>query len=144
MAGPRLPLTVFIVFDILERGLAKVEVVYFREDQGSIPILDWFDALPPGAILKCLTRLGRLEELGHDLRRPEADYLKAGIYELRVKHSGVNYRMLYFFHGRFVVVVTHGFSKQQAKVPARELGAALRQKAEFEGDPSMHTFRPEA
>jgi phage-related protein len=121
-----------------------MEVVYYREDDGSIPILDWFDTLSSGAILKCLARLNRLEELGHRLRRPEADYLEAGIYELRVKHLGVNYRMLYFFHERLVVVVTQGFSKQQARIPARELSGARRRKVEFEANPPAHTFQPEA
>ena len=31
-----------------------------------------------------------LEELGHELRRPEADFLKDGIYELRAKHGGMS------------------------------------------------------
>jgi len=55
----------------------------------------------------------------------------------------VNYRMLYFFHGRKVVVVSHGFSKQQAKVPTREISLALRRKKEYEANPAAHTFRPE-
>lgn len=49
---------------------------------------------------KCLVKLGRLEELGHELRRPEADYLRDDIHELRVRFQSVNYRMLYFFRGR--------------------------------------------
>ncbi len=65
----------------------------------SSPFLDWFDGLPPKAQDKCRVRIERLRELGHELRRPEADYLRDGIYELRVKHQGVNYRLLYFFHG---------------------------------------------
>jgi transcriptional regulator with XRE-family HTH domain len=82
--------------------LPRTEVIYFREKDGSTPIVDWFDDLPAGAVFKCLARLARLEELGHELRRPEADYLEDGIYELRAKHLGVNYRILYFFHGRAV------------------------------------------
>jgi phage-related protein len=126
-----------------EWDLPKTEVVYFRESDGSTPILDWFDGLPMGAVVKCLARLPRLEELGHELRRPEADYLEGGIYELRAKHAGVNYRMLYFFHGRTVVVVSHGFSKQRARVPAPEMNAALRRKDGFESNPRAHTFGPE-
>ena len=123
--------------------MPRTEVIYFRETDGSTPILDWFDELPRDAALKCLARLARLEELGHELRRPEADYLEDGIYELRAKHLGVNYRMLYFFHGRAAVVVSHGFSKQQATVPAREMNTALRRKDDFERKPRAHTFRPE-
>jgi phage-related protein len=119
------------------------EVLFYREDDGSVPMLGWLDTLQPKALDKCLVRLERLEALGQDLRRPEADYLGEGIYELRVKHSGVNYRMLYFFHGTTVVVVSHGFSKQRARVPSREIDMALRRKHRFEADPDQHTFAPE-
>jgi hypothetical protein len=34
------------------------------------------------------------------LRRPHADYLEDGIYELRWRNGTVQYRILYFFHGR--------------------------------------------
>jgi phage-related protein len=84
-------------------------------------------------------RIERLEELGHELRRPEADYLKDGIYELRAKHAGVNYRMLYFFHGRTAVVLSHGFSKQRAKVPEHEIRMAVNRKTRFELTPKQHT-----
>ena len=62
----------------------------------------WFDQIPEKAQDKCRIKIERLQELGHELRRPEADYLRDGIYELRVRLQSVNYRMLYFFHGREV------------------------------------------
>ncbi len=70
----------------------------------------------------------RLRELGHELRRPEADYLREGIYELRAKYQRVNYRILYFFAGRQAVVVTHGILKQVAAVPAKEIDLAIRRR----------------
>ena len=68
-------------------------------------LLDWLDGLVSKAQIKCLAKLRRLEELGHELRRPEADYLRDGVYELRVGLEGVNYRILYFFHGKEAVVI---------------------------------------
>jgi hypothetical protein len=35
---------------------------------------------------KCRERIRRLAELGYELRRPHADFLRDGIYELRAKH----------------------------------------------------------
>lgn len=52
------------------------------------------------ALDKCRVRIERLRDLGHELRRPEADLLRDGIYELRVRLGTLNYRMLYFFHGQ--------------------------------------------
>ena len=77
--------------------MPRTEVVFFRDDDGSVPALKWIDSLPPKARLKCLVRLGRLRERGHELRRPEADFLRDGIYELRVSLNHVQYRLLYSF-----------------------------------------------
>jgi Gp49-like protein DUF891 len=41
-----------------------------------------------------------LRELGNGLRRPEADFLRDGVYELRVSLNHVQYRILYSFHTR--------------------------------------------
>jgi phage-related protein len=100
----------------------------------------WFDQLVPKARAKCLVRLERLAELGHELRRPEADYLRDRIYELRAKHDGVNYRMLYFFHGQGAVVISHGIMKQREDVPTAEIRIAIRRMSAFASDPASHTY----
>ena len=120
--------------------MPTVELVAYREADGRVPLLEWFDELAPKARAKCVVRLERRAELGHELRRPEADYLRDDIYELRVKHQNVNLRMLYFFHRRTAVVVSHGFWKQQAKVPQRELDLAVRRRRAFEASPENHTY----
>lgn len=101
-------------------------------------MLDWFRTLSEKAQAKCLVRLERLAALGHELRRPEADYLRNGIHELRAKNGGVHHRMLYFFSGGNAVV-SHGITKQRAEVPAREIDLALARKRTFEHDPTNHT-----
>ncbi len=122
--------------------MPRIEVVFFRENDGSVPLVDWLASLPSVARAKCRVRLDRLEELGHELRRPEADYLGDGIYELRAQHAGVNYRMLYFFHGRTAAVVSHGIVKQRAAVPPKDIERAARRKTIFLNNPQRHTFVP--
>lgn len=80
-----------------------------------------------------------MEESGHELRRPEADYLRDDIYELRASYQGTHYRMLYFFHGRTAVVVSHGIVKESA-VPPREIAVAVKRKKAFQADPDKHGF----
>src|SRR5438552_14838716 len=77
--------------------MPRTRVVLYQEDDGTVPLLEWLDSLPAKAIDKCVSRIERLRELGHELRRPEADYLRDEIYELRVSLQRVNYRILYFF-----------------------------------------------
>jgi len=115
-------------------------IVYFREKNGSAPLVVWLDGLPEKAGFKCLARLRLLASEGHRLRRPAADYLRDGIYELRVRVGNVQYRILYFFHGHFSVVVSHGFTKHEAAVPPVEIEQALRRKQAFEADPAGHTY----
>jgi phage-related protein len=89
---------------------------------------------------KVRLRAARLAELGHEMRRPEADYLRDGIYELRAAVRGVQYRVLYFFHEREAVILTNGLTKEQ-RVPAREIDLALRRKRLFEDHPGKHTLK---
>ena len=115
-------------------------IVFFRDEDGSAPFLDWFDRLPQKARIQCRARLELLAEQGHQLRRPAADYLRDGIYELRAKAGRAQYRMLYFFHGRAAAVISHGIMKQEAAVPPIEIERARRRKQAFEADPRRHTY----
>ena len=92
---------------------------------------------------KCVAAVERLAELGHELRRPLADYLRDGIYELRPKSGHVNYRMLYFFHGRNVAVLASGLTKE-AEVPPAEIDRAIAHKRLFERDPNGHSYEETA
>ncbi len=121
--------------------MPRTEVVFFRESNGSVPLVGWLDSLQHSAKEKCVVRLERLAAAGHALRRPEAEYLGDGIYELRVKHGRMNFRMLYFFRGNVAVVVTHGFAKQQAMVPVGEIRLAATRMRAFEAAPETHSFR---
>jgi len=84
-----------------------------------------------------------LRNQGHELNRPLAAYLRDDIYELRVKSGNVNYRILYFFHERRAVVISHGLIKKIHKAPPKEIDRAIERKAEFERDPALHTFEGE-
>jgi len=73
--------------------MPQTAVVLFAEEDGSAPLVEWLDGQPVKVQDKCQVRVERLAELGHELRRPDGDYLRDGIYELRVRHQRVNYRM---------------------------------------------------
>ena len=120
--------------------MPKIDVVFYQEDAKTIPVLDWLDRLPVKAEDKCRVRIERLRDVGHELRRPEADYLRDGIYELRVGLRGMNYRILYFFHGRVAAVLAHGLVKER-EVPLREIEETIRRKRRFELDPERHTYK---
>src|SRR5688500_7156185 len=107
--------------------MPKTTVVLFKGEDGRVPVIQWLFAIPAQARTKCLASLERIAELGHELRRPEADYLRDGIYELRIRVQRQNYRMLYFFHGQIAAVVSHGLIKERI-VPPRDIELAIKRK----------------
>jgi len=113
--------------------------VFFRDSEGQAPVLDWMRGLNEKARDKCVIRIKRLRDLGHELRRPEADYLRDGIYELRTHFQTVNYRMLYFFHERNIVVLAHALVKE-SEIPNKHIEIALERKRRYESDPNTYTF----
>ena len=119
--------------------MPEIEVLIFAESDGSSPFLIWLDKQSPKVQDKCIVFVERLEEYGYELRRPQADYLGDGIYELRIKRQNANYRILYFFHENRAVI-SHGFMKQQDKVPEKEIEIAIKNKAKFLANPEKHTY----
>jgi phage-related protein len=118
-----------------------VEVVYYQDDDETIPMKEWMEALAsqPKHRAKCIEWIGLLRHNGHELRRPIADYLRDGIHELRPRFQKIQYRMLYFFYGRKRAVITHGIIKQTDKVPPGEINRALEMKKIYEEDPDSHS-----
>jgi phage-related protein len=90
-------------------------------------------------LANCRARIELLAQFGHDLRRPAADYVRDGIYELRAKQGHVQYRLLSFFHGRQMAVLAHALTKED-EVPKADMERAIRRKKMFEANPRAHTY----
>lgn len=122
--------------------MPETEVLFYCDADGLAPVVEWLDDLAKRdrrAFNKCRQVIVRLATFGHELRRPIADLLQDGVYELRVRVGTVNYRLLYFFHGRSVAVLAHGLTKEKA-IPETDLKLALKRKKLFEADPAKHTY----
>lgn len=119
-------------------------VVYFyADDTGKAPVLEWLRKLlrqNRKAYACCVARIRLLAEMGHELRRPHADYLRDGIYELRTRVGRVNYRVLYFFQGREVAVLSHALTKED-EVPHADIERAVQRKGQYERHPDVHRYR---
>ncbi|HEV3203637.1 MAG TPA: type II toxin-antitoxin system RelE/ParE family toxin [Gemmataceae bacterium] len=122
--------------------MPRTNVVFYCEGNGEAPFLNWLDTLPEKAQDKCRLKIERLRALGFELRRPEADFLRDGIYELRVRLRKINYRVLYFFHSNIAAVVSHGIIKERI-VPPNEIEKAVERKKRFEKDPERYTYQEE-
>jgi phage-related protein len=119
--------------------------VFYKEADGEVPVLDWLRTLrrrDRRAYAACIARIQRLAVLGHELRRPEADYLRDGVYELRIRRGRVQYRLLYCFHGQRLAVLVHTLTKE-GQVPPADIERAIRRKDAFAQDPETHSYAEE-
>lgn len=120
--------------------MPETDVWFYQEADGRVPVLEWLRELrrkDPRGYANCRKRIHLLEQHGYELRRPLADQLRKGIYELRARRGKVHHRILYFFHGRNAVVLAHGLMKKKA-VPQADMTRALRRKHALEADPDTH------
>ena len=107
-------------------------VVFYAKQDGRIPVEEFLRKLSPGARAKTARDIRLLQEFGTELREPYSKFLQDGIFELRVRFSGDNFRVLYFFRSGRTVVLTNAFIKKSNKTPPGELKRALLFKAEYE------------
>lgn len=125
--------------------MPQTEVYFYKDDDGSVPVLDWLLALQTRnerAAKKCFALVKLLRDLGSELRRPRADMLRDGVYELRTEVGNVNYRILYGFVGKDVAVLAAGLTKEKT-VPAREIDRAVERVAKYKQNPTRHRFEYE-
>ena len=122
--------------------MPKTQVVFFREKEGRAPVVDWLADLMKTnakAWANCRVKIEMLAQFGHELRRPAADFLRDGLYELRAKQGHVQYRILYFFHGRDVAILAHSLTKED-EVPDVDINRAIARKKLFAVNPKDHTY----
>ena len=56
--------------------------------------------------------------------------MRDDIYELRTGLNHINYRLLYFFDGLDIILITHGLKKEK-EVPSNEIDYAIKIKNEY-------------
>ena len=131
--------------------MAPVEIKYFQTTRGSAPALDFIkeyddktqeDQEQDGkGQSKIRAVIEQLSKQGHDCKDPYCRHLKEKIYELRARSGKLRLRLLFFFHKRTAVVLSHGFTKKRDKVPPKEIKKAIKHRELFESDPTRYTYQ---
>ena len=109
----------------------KWTVIYYETAEGKCPVMEFVDSSSLRNQAKILSLISFLEEKGPNLPRPYADLLEDGIHELRVKLSGDQIRVLYFFCYKNFIVLTHAFTKNTDKIPKSEIKKAQKVREDF-------------
>ena len=103
-------------------------IYYFVDKDGNKPVREFIRSLTEKEQAKVYAYITELKKQGNNLRRPVADYLEDGIYELRPKDN----RIFYFFYLRDRAVLVHAIKKHAQKVPENDLRLSIKRKIETE------------
>ena len=126
--------------------MPKTTVVFYQDEDERALVLEWLTLLKrrdAKGWANCKAKIERLSESGHELRRPAANLLRDGIYELRAKHHKVQYRILYFFDGKNFAILAHSVTKRDSAVDNEAIEKAIERKIKFKADPKAHTYSEE-
>lgn len=118
-------------------------IIYYENDKEESEVVDFIESQKDSNKAKILSWLSKLEEKGPLLPRPYADILTDGIHELRVKLSGNQVRVLYFFCYKDFIVLTNCFKKKTDKVPKKEIVKAKKCRVDFLGRYTEDKLREE-
>jgi phage-related protein len=108
-------------------------VEFYRTETGANPVEDFLVSLPSKVRQKAAWVLKAIEQL----QRISTQYFKKldgtdDIWEIRIIHGKDSIRLLCFWSGETIIIVTHGFKKKTDRVPQREIQLATERKKEFE------------
>lgn len=107
------------------------EIDFWTTLGGRCPVDDFLSKLDQKKDLPYIENsIAQLEKHGNQLRRPQADYLRDKIYELRVRTRNGQFRFLYFYDG-IKIIITHGFRKKTSKTPDHQINLAIGYRKDY-------------
>lgn len=122
-------LTIHHIRDILQKK--PYTLIFYETHSGRAPALEFLRSQPKPVRAEGGWLLEQLQKHGAVLGRPLVAHLENGIYELRWQIERNQYRLLFFFFGRHIIVVTNGFTKKTKRVPKVEIARACAFRAEW-------------
>ena len=105
-----------------------ISVCFFVDERGGNPVKEFIENLPLKDQAKIMAYFNELKKQGHQMRRPMADYLGEGIYELRPRDN----RIFYFFYLRETAVLLHAIRKKTDKIPQGDMNLCVKRKKQIE------------
>lgn len=106
-------------------------VDYYVKINGRCPAKEFLDDLPADHRAKIDYKIDLLEEFGSELKRPHSGPLRDKIFELRQSVGTIQYRLLYFFTGSKIIIISHCIIKKQGPVPREEIERAKEYRADY-------------
>ena len=109
------------------------EVLFYRTKSGNCPVEEFLDGLNGKQAQKVIWVLHLIEEL----EVVPSQYLKklvgtVELWEVRAQHGGDTFRLIGFFEGRQLLVLTSGFAKKAERIPRQEITLAEKRRQDHQ------------
>jgi phage-related protein len=107
-------------------------ISFYITASGKCPVKDHLDSLPDEQVTKIVWVLKLIREL----EQVPPKYFKKlvnteDIWEVRVDVGKNTFRLLGFFYGRELIILTNSFQKKSQKTPLNEIRLAEKRKKEY-------------
>lgn len=113
----------------------KWNIEIYQKENGEIPLVDFFNDLPPKHKAKIYWEIELLKEFGTELKEPYSKAIKGenykGLWELRIKFASDISRIFYFLPLESTFILLHGFIKKTEKTPKKELEIAKKNMDDY-------------
>lgn len=108
------------------------EARFYKTRAGHCPVEEFLDSLSSKQVQKVVWVLRLVEEL----ESVPSQYLKklvgtSDLWEVRAQHGGDTFRLIGFFDGSRLLVLTSGFAKKTEKTPRQEIALAERRRQDY-------------
>jgi len=107
-------------------------ISFYRTASGKCPVKDHLDRLTDTQA----TKVAWVLKLIRELDRIPSKYFKKlvntnDIWEARIDVGKNTFRLLGFFHGHELIILTNSFQKKSQKTPLKEIRLAEKRKKEY-------------
>jgi phage-related protein len=107
-------------------------IQFYRTASGNCPVEDHLDSLTDAQVTKITWVLRLIREIDHI----PVKYFKKlvntdDIWEVRVDVAKKAFRLLGFFYGNELIILTNSFQKKSQKTPKKEIDLAEKRKKEY-------------
>jgi phage-related protein len=105
---------------------------FYRRPNGQSPIEEFLDSLTGKQAQKVLWVLELIEELETIPRQYFKKLVDSEeIWEVRIQFGNNIFRLLGFFDGGTLLILTNAFAKKTQKTPPQEIALAIRRKNDY-------------
>ena len=106
-------------------------ITFYTQPSGSCPAEEFLDGLDA----KQARKVAWVMQLVRELPNPSTKFFKklvgTDLWEIRAEFGGNEFRLLCFFDGETVIVITGGFAKKTDRTPRQEIETALRRMKDY-------------